>query len=117
MPYPTTFAKNPSPTDPMAKPASIKIRSIELAVAFFSGGTSVNAQAWIMGWIWHKRFRIMPLKSKPSTILVEKPKRIKPTAPEIAAWNNKDSVTKSIENLTRECTNYYHCNPLCDKKL
>ena len=117
MPYPTTFAKNPSPTDPMAKPASIKIRSIELAVAFFSGGTSVNAQAWIIGWMMAKAIPNNTPETQTIHILVEKPKRLKPTAPEIARWNNKDSVTESIENFTRESTNYYHCNPLCDKKL
>ena len=85
MPYPTIFAKNPSPTDPMAKPKSIKIRSIELAVAFFSGGTRVNAQAWIIGWMMAKAIPNNAPETKTIHILVEKPKRIKPTAPEIAA--------------------------------
>ncbi len=85
MPYPTLFAKNPRPTDPIAKPKSIKIRSIELTVAFFSAGTRVNAQAWVIGWIIAKAIPNNTPEIKTIPILVEKPKRIKPIVPEMAA--------------------------------
>ena len=81
MPYPTLFAKNPSPTDPMAKPKSIKIRSIELAVAFFSGGTRVNAQAWIIGWMMAKAIPNNTPETITIHILVEKPNKTQTYSP------------------------------------
>jgi len=85
MPYPTLFAKNPRATGPMAIPESIKISSIELAVAFFSGGTSVKAQAWIIGWRTAKAIPNNAPEIQTIIILVENPNRSKPPAPEIAA--------------------------------
>ena len=103
MPYPTFLAKNPSPTDPTAKPKSIKIRSIELAVAFFSGGTRVNAQAWIIGWSTAKAIPNNTPETRTIHILVEKPNKIKPAAPEMAAgmirilWPNLSKILPEKE--------------------
>ena len=69
----------------MANPKSIKIRSIELAVAFFSGGTRVIAQAWIVGWTTAKAIPNNAPETITIHILVEKPNNTKPIAPEIAA--------------------------------